>query len=182
MTLIDTRKTLILPIILIGLMIGVTTAYWTTQLKVTGNITTGTFIPELSLPEHQCYDNEVLKDVGNVSAEFISANKIEVTITNAYPCYEAWVGIGVHNNGGIPLIIKSITWADAPPELQIWISPFPLNPWPVIGYQLHYCHEIFFFLHVHVFENDTAIPPINPLPNTTYNFNVTILCVQYNMP
>lgn len=187
MTLIDARKTLILPIILVGLMTGVTAAYWNATLKVTGNITTGTFTPELSLPAGAWGDNEVLKNVGQVSAEFISPNKIEVTITNAYPCYEAWVAIGIHNTGissasCIPLIVKSITWADAPPELQIWISQCPPSPWPVVGYQLHYCQEIFFYLHVHVLEDDTAKPPINPLPNTTYTFNVIILCVQYNMP
>jgi hypothetical protein len=182
MTLIDTRKTLILPIILVGLMTSVAAANWYATLKVTGNITTGTFTPELSLPPGWT-DNEVLKDVGHVSAEIIGPlwHKIEITITNAYPCYEAYGPIGVHHIGSVPAIIKSITWDDAPPELEIWITQYPGNPWP-IGYQLHGCHEIFFYLHVHVLEDDTAIPPIKPLPDTTYTFTVTITLVQYNKP
>jgi predicted ribosomally synthesized peptide with SipW-like signal peptide len=184
MTLIDTRKTLILPIILVGLMIGVTAAYWTATLKVTGNITTGTFNPELSLPLGGWDDNEVTKDIGHVTADIIGPpyNKIVITIDHAYPSYEAWVSIGVHHVGTVPSILKDISWDPHPPELQIWITQCPPSPWPVIGQQLHHCQEIFFYLHVHVFEDDNAIPPIKPLPDTTYTFTVTITLVQYNKP
>jgi hypothetical protein len=183
MTLIDTRKTLILPLILMGLMIGATGAWWTAKLKVTGTITTDNFLPQLSLPDGGWGDNEVTKDIGHVTAGInVPLTEINVSIDHAYPGYEAWVSIGIHNRGSVPCNISAISWVGAPPELKIWISPSPSYAWPVIGHILDYCHEIFFILHVRVYENDTAIPPILPLQDHTYKFNVTITCTQYNMP
>jgi len=178
------RKTLILPVVLMVMMLGSSAAFWTTTLKLKGNITTDDFKPELSLPTDDWGDNEVLKDIGHVTADFVGPfpGTIVITIDHAYPGYEAYVGIGVHNAGSVPCIIKDISWAGAPPELQIWTSQRPGSPWPVIGYVFPYCTEIFFYLHVKVFEDDTAKPPINPLQDTTYSFTVNILLVQYNMP
>ena len=181
---IKQRKILILPtvILIMAIMIGFSAAWWRENLIINGDITTGTFTPELSLPYGQWYDNEEIKDVGTVEAEIIGPpfDTIVITIENAYPCYEAWVAIGVHHIGSVPQIIESITWDDAPPELEIWLTQYPNNPWPIVGTQIHNCIEVFFYLHIHVFEDDTAEPPILPLPDTTYTFTVTITCVQYN--
>jgi len=181
MTLIDTRKTLILPIVLMVMMVGSSAAFWNATLKFKGNITTDDLKPELSLPPGQG-DNEVTKDIGHVKGEIYGPfpNTIVITIDHAYPSYAAWVAVGVHNAGSVPGIIH-ISW-DAPPELEIWMSQYAGNPWPVEGYQLDYCHEIFFYVNVHVLENDAAVPPIKPLQDHTYTFTVTITFVQYNMP
>jgi len=179
---IKQRKILILPIVILmmTMMIGFSAAWWRENLVINGEITTGTYDSELSLPPGWT-DTETLKDIGHVSARIIGPpyDTIEITITDAYPCYEAYGPIGVHHIGSVPCIIEDII-IDAPPELEIWTSAYPGNPWPVIGWQLHGCEEVFFYLHVHVFEDDTATPPILPLPDTTYTFTVTIKTIQYN--
>lgn len=180
MKIINSRKMLILPVILMALMMGFAGAYWHDQLVIEGEITTGTYDSELSLPKDQWGDNEVEKDIGQVSAIIIGPpyDIIEITITDAYPCYEAWVVIGVHHIGSVPCIISDISWV-APPELEIWIAEYATYPWP-IGAQLHGCEEIFFYLYIHVFEDEMAEPPIEPLQDTTYAFTVTIETIQYN--
>lgn len=194
MTLIDTRKTLILPIILIGLMVSATAANWTAQLKITGNITTSEMEVILSLPAGECYDNEITKDIGKVSCSFENLELIKVTITNAYPSYEAWCKIGWHIlkspppepvHGRLTAInIEVEGHPDTPTdELEIWWEPFITDPksdgYVYIGKQLTPCSEYFIWLHVHVLEDEIAP---DPLPNTTYTFTVTIIVSQYNMP
>jgi len=194
MTLIDTRKTLILPIILIGLMTGVTAAYWTAQLKATGNITTSEMNVILSLPAGEWYDNEKIKDVGTVTASYENSKLIEVTITNAYPGYEAWVKIGWHIlktpppepvHGRLTAINTEVEGHPDTPtdELEIWWEPFITDPnsdgYVYIGKQLTPCNEYFIWLHVRVLEDE--ISP-DPLQDTTYSFTVTIIISQYNMP
>lgn len=177
------RKMLIVPVVLMVMMIGSSAAFWNATLKFKGNITTDDFKPQLSLPGDDWGDNEMLKDIGHVTATFIGPTppgKIVITIDHAYPGYEAYVGIGVHNVGSVPCIIKDISWDPSPRELQIWISQHGTDHWPVIGYQLDYCHEEFFYLHIKVIEDDTAVPPIKPSQDFSYTFTVTISLVQYN--
>jgi hypothetical protein len=194
MTLIDTRKTLILPIILIGLMISATAANWTAQLKLTGNITTSEMAVILSLPSGEWDDNEKIKDVGQVTASYENDKLIKVTITNAYPSYEAWVKIGWHVlkhvspdpvHGRLTAINIDVNGLPDDPhdELEIWWESVITDPtkdgYVYIGKQLTPCNEYFIWLHVHVLEDE--IPP-DPLQDTTYTFTVTIIVSQYNMP
>ena len=194
MTLIDTRKILILPILIMALMISFAAANWTAQLKITGNVTTSEMEVILSLPAGECYDNEKTKNVGLVSCSFESLQLIKVTITNAYPGYEAWCKIGWHIlkspppepvHGRLTAInIEVEGHQDTPTdELQIWWEPYITDPtsegYVYIEKQLIPCNEYFIWLHVHVLEDEIAP---DPLQDTTYTFTVTIIVSQYNKP
>jgi hypothetical protein len=194
MTLIDTRKTLILPIILIGLMTGAAAANWTATLKVTGTITTSEMKVILSLPGGEWDDNEKIKDVGHVTASYENSELIKVTITNAYPGYEAWVKIGLHIlknpppqpvHGRLTAINTEVEGHPDTPtdELDIWWESVIKDPtkdgYVYIGKQLTPCNEYFIWLHIHVLEDEIAP---DPLPNTTYTFTVSFIVSQYNMP
>jgi len=194
MTLIDKRKTLILPIILMGLMISATAANWTAQLKITGNVTTSEMEVILSLPADEWYDNEKIKDVGHVTASYENDKLIKVTITNAYPSYEAWVKIGWHVlkhvspdpvHGRLTAINIDVNGLPDDPhdELEIWWESVITDPtkdgYVYITKQLTPCNEYFIWLHVHVLEDEIAP---DPLQDTTYTFTVTIIVSQYNKP
>ena len=78
-------------------------------------------------------DNEIEKDVANVSAE-ITCDRytINAYITNAYPCYEAYICYTIKNKGTCPIHFNSLTIINPNPEaLEIattnhtctWLSP-----------------------------------------------------------
>jgi len=80
------------------------------------------------------WDNEIEKDVGNVSAQITyDGNTINVYITNAYPCYEAYINFTIKNKGCKPVHIDEVTVQDynkTALEIEItniiactWISP-----------------------------------------------------------
>lgn len=181
MTNINSRKTLILPILIVVLMVGFAAANWIDQLKITGSITTGTFADELSLPVSDWPDNEPPeKDVGKTTASIPSTppyDVITITVTKAYPGYESWGTVGLHHIGTVPAIIHLTI--DAPPELHVWYECAPGYPDPE-GYQIHGCHEIFWVIHIEVIEDDMADPPILPQPETTYTFHMYVNTIQYN--
>jgi hypothetical protein len=59
------------------------------------------------------WDNEIEKDVGNVSAKITNCgNAIDVCITNAYPCYEAYVNFTIKNKGNRPVHIDEVKIED----------------------------------------------------------------------
>jgi hypothetical protein len=62
-------------------------------------------------------DNEIEKDVGNVSAE-ITCDRyaINAYITNAYPCYEAYICYTIKNKGTCPIHFDSVTIINLNPE------------------------------------------------------------------
>jgi hypothetical protein len=161
-----------------ALMIGFAAANWTDQLKVTGEIKTGKVDSMLSY--HTVGDIET-KDIGQITGEPIGPpwKTIKITITNAYPGYIGWVWFDIHVLGTIPLIISEIK-IDAPPELKIWAENLDHPGEPVIGIQLHPCHETGIKVYVKVFEDESAIPPIEPEQLTTYEFTVTFVLIQYN--
>lgn len=62
-------------------------------------------------------DNEIEKDVGNVSAE-ITCDRytINAYITNAYPCYKAYICYTIKNKGTCPIHFDSVTIINPNPE------------------------------------------------------------------
>jgi len=78
-------------------------------------------------------DNEVIKDVGKVSAEITcDGYTINAYITNSYPCYEAYINYTIKNKGTCPIHFNSLTIINPNPEaLEIattnhtctWLSP-----------------------------------------------------------
>jgi hypothetical protein len=80
------------------------------------------------------WDNEVEKDVGKVNANITcDGNTINAYITNAYPCYEAYINFTIKNKGGKPVHIDEVKIQDyneTALEIEmtdiiacIWISP-----------------------------------------------------------
>jgi hypothetical protein len=57
----------------------------------------------------KAWDNEIEKDVANVYPTLSCDNKtINVQITNAYPCYEAYVNFTIKNKGNMPAHIDEV--------------------------------------------------------------------------
>jgi hypothetical protein len=79
-------------------------------------------------------DNEIEKDVANVYAEIVNCgNTINAYITNAYPCYRAYINYTIKNTGCKPVHFDSVTIINPNPEaLEItttnhtctWLSPY----------------------------------------------------------
>lgn len=80
------------------------------------------------------YDNEIEKDVADVHAEITNCkDKINAYITNAYPCYEAYINFTIKNKGNKPAHIDEVTIEDynkTALEIEMtnliactWISP-----------------------------------------------------------
>lgn len=62
-------------------------------------------------------DNENEKDVGNALAQItIDGNTINAQITNAYPCYEAYITYTIQNTGCLPIHFISVTINNPNPE------------------------------------------------------------------
>lgn len=84
------------------------------------------------LPYTFTRDNEVGKDVGYVYAFVNQANKLNITITDAYPGYRAFVHFKIQNILEEPtMYLKSIT-RSYPPEIELVVTdlnevPFPYN-------------------------------------------------------
>ncbi len=54
-------------------------------------------------------DNEYVKDVAFVDAIIIDDNNIEVSLTNAYPGYIAYIDFTITNTGIDPIIVDAVT-------------------------------------------------------------------------
>jgi len=79
-------------------------------------------------------DNEIEKDVATIYAEIVNCgNTINANITNAYPCYRAYINYTIQNTGCKPVHFDSVTIINPNPEaLEItttnhtctWLSPY----------------------------------------------------------
>jgi hypothetical protein len=154
--------------------VGLAYALWSKTLLINGQTQTGklnvgfeSFIisdNEASLPEP--------KDVGQTTAELIDLDgdgvydKIVVTITNAYPSYEAYVDCIIKNYGTIPAIIQDIN-VNAPPELTVEINWFIYE-----GMQIDPGDGVMAEIYVHVLQGASQ--------SSTYTFTGTIDFIQWN--
>lgn len=78
-------------------------------------------------------DNEIEKDVANVHAQITpDGNTIQTYISNAYPCYEAYINYTIQNTGNKPTHFTNLTITNPNPEaLEItttnhtctWLQP-----------------------------------------------------------
>ena len=79
-------------------------------------------------------DNEFEKDVANVYAEIVNCgNTINAYITNAYPCYRAYINYTIKNTGCKPVHFDSVTIINNYPDVLditttnhtcTWLSPY----------------------------------------------------------
>jgi hypothetical protein len=167
------KKLMVVPVLVISALVltGFVYAHWSQTLYIEGGIATGNFSVGFA-PPLIISDNEIDKDVGTAEASLIDLDKdgvydkIEVTIGNAYPCYEAYVDVYIHNYGTIPAIIQDIT-VNAPPELTVEINWFIYE-----GMQIDPGDEVMAEIYVHVLQEASQ--------STTYTFTGTINAIQWN--
>jgi len=188
---------------------GMAYAWWHEDLVIDGDIYTGNFDTEFSLPAWPpgiWGDNEpgtdiwhrvlspvdLTKDVADVTnMEFVNLNTISITIGNAYPGYEAWVFFGWVCKGTVPAHVRDVTYeayneaGELVDDVQLLIVPHdsPIQYPPITEAQLHGpAGEWFGWIHIFILEDDYAQPPILPQQDHTYTFLVTIHTIQYNYP
>lgn len=191
-------------LLIITLMIsGVSYAWWTENLTITGEITTSDFDTEFSLPGSGLFkgDNEpgslwwhrvlspvdLLKDVADITdVDIIDGNTISIVVENAYPGYEAWAKFGWVCRSTVPAHVREVTYEArnesgvlANDEIQLLIVPDTGFP-QLLDVQLHAFEEWFGWLHIYIFEDDAA--GILPQQTHTYTITITIHTIQYNYP
>lgn len=181
-------------------------AHWSDQLYVDSTVDAGDLMVgftevlvnethENPNPPPDYLDGEYLgKDVADVTYEFVNwrtsphslkegAQGVIVTITDAYPCYEAHITFVVDNLGTIPVIFEGVTITDPTGELtydpvlealvdvagdEIINFTF-IN---LIGWQLDYCQNTKAEVDVHIKQEAEECH--------TYSFRVDIEAIQYN--
>lgn len=79
-------------------------------------------------------DNEIEKDVAQGTATIsVDGNEIIITITNGYPCYEAYVNFTIQNQGEQMVHIYSVSLDNPnPTALEVTVTNLActnLNPW-----------------------------------------------------
>jgi uncharacterized membrane protein len=167
------KKLMIIPMLLVCTLalIGFVYAHWSKTLYINGNVETGNFSVGFT-PTLIISDNEFEKDVGTVTASLIDLDgdgvydKIEVTIGNAYPCYEAYIDCYIKNYGTIPVKIQSII-VNAPSQLTVEINWF-IYP----SMQIDPGDEVMAEIYVHVLQEASQ--------GSTYTFTGTINAIQWN--
>jgi predicted ribosomally synthesized peptide with SipW-like signal peptide len=107
--------------------LGVGYAAWTDQIVINGTVNTGTLCfgfddyflvndpCEPPTPDWTCdvgFGNKRIvpegKNVGCTTVTWVDLHTVEITITNAYPCYLSTVSMHMINCGTVPLRIKAV--------------------------------------------------------------------------
>jgi hypothetical protein len=117
---------------------------------------------DIDFTKVKTWDNEIEKDVGNVSAKITNCgNAIEVCITNAYPCYEAYINFTIKNDGCKPVHIDEVKVEDYnKTALEITLTDIIACTW------INPCEKINGQLTVHTLQEAEECH--------TYNFKIVI--------
>jgi len=161
-------------VLIIGLAVmAASYAQWTEKLDISGSVATGEL--DAGFSACSCTDNEVGTgyDAGVVSCELKDEdgdgdNELaEISITNAYPGYEANCTLTIMNTGSIPLRVASVNIDNPnPSELDVSISNDPTNTTLDVGETVTF--------------NVVALVTENAEELSGYSFNVTVDIVQFN--
>ena len=166
-------------------MTGVAYACWQETLIVRGVVNTGTVDIEWS--EHSSWDTDDVivngrsKDVSNISCVINDSNpnRLDVTVTNAYPCIDYYNLVDIHNIGTIPVHLYELILSEYSEDITVDVSyrKYPLaaegQPSLELPVQLHPCEQIYALIHVHVEQSARE--------GATYRFSGEIVAVQWNM-
>jgi hypothetical protein len=147
------KKVMLLGMVLVLCLaaVGVGYAHWTKDLYVNGVVNTGTFDAEMS--QGVPFDNEYDKEVAEGTCSVVEGGLgVELTVNNAYPCYEVTFPLDVHCIGSVPLHINDISVTSADRFLAVSITDADGGPWQQ-GYQLHNCEEYWFNVTIHVLQD-----------------------------
>ncbi|WP_290725287.1 SipW-dependent-type signal peptide-containing protein [Archaeoglobus sp.] len=144
-------------------LVGATYAYWEDSLSITGTVGTGT-LEVIFNSTATSSDNEETYDVGSVQCEVADDGKsATVTITNAYPGYQANCTFTIENTGTIPAKIKAIN-NDATDPLTVVVDG--LNAGDVIETSKTF--------------NVVTTVGQNAAEDTPYSYTITIDVGQFN--
>ena len=155
-------------VLIIGLAVmAASYAQWTETLNVSGGVATGELNAGFSACS--CSDNEGTGyDAGMVSCDLKDNNKTaEISITNAYPGYEAICTLTIMNTGSIPLHVAGVN-IEADPGLDVSI---PEDQDPTCT-TLDVGETVTFDVVAHVTEYAGEL--------SGYSFNVTVDIEQFN--
>ena len=163
-------------------LVGVGHAHWTKNLYVDSFVQTGTFEAELS----QCepYDNEDTKGVATPTSSLVDADldgvceAANLTITGAYPCYEAVFPLDVHCLGTVPLHVYGIDATADNGWLEIAVLDEVTGQPPALPIQLHQWDSYWLKVVIHVAQEDDA--GVLCPDGETLGCSITINTVQYN--
>ena len=203
---------LLIPVLLLTLF-GVAYSHWDDTVEVNGAISTGVFNLELTLTDYWDIEDTLnISDVGVLSVKLLNKSdgddpldagfhdKVEITLSNVYPDYAAFVIIDLHNTGTIPAYFDANSFSynltEYYPCALSWISlwiyfsengtywmPFAyLNntskqmEWAtnMTSYVLEPCETVYFLLVIDMYSYPN--PPetlMNCSPLVTFVFNVT---------
>jgi len=160
-------------VLIIGLAVmAASYAQWTETLNVSGSVATGEL--DAGFSAYSCSDNEVgTYNVGVVSCELKDEDNdgdnesAEITISNAYPGYEANCNLTIKNTGSIPLHVKAVNVGNPNPEaLSVSIVNDPSCTTLDVG------ETVTFDVVAYVTENAGEL--------SGYSFNVTVDIEQFN--
>jgi hypothetical protein len=86
-------------------------------------------------------------------------DKVEITVTEAYPCYSCYVEVDIHNTGSIPITHGPWVCLDpVGPQFEIFITPLTSLP------KLHTGESNWWEFEVHCIQTD--VPPLTPITET----------------
>lgn len=177
-------KLLVLPI---GLMLGLLTtgfafACWSETLYINGSIATGEL--DMEILSASADDSMEGKDVASTEVELLDTDKdddmdkIHITITNAYPCYEVYIHFTAHNNGTIPAHFKG--FYPQPPfekvgkewHAELFEGDITIQGWNSYCEQIHPGEKADYTIWIHVEQQADEL--------RDYDFEIWACFVQYN--
>ncbi|MGB9778605.1 MAG: hypothetical protein ACPLW8_04290 [Candidatus Bathyarchaeales archaeon] len=108
------------------------------------------------------WDNEIEKDVANITAKIIgcTSDTIKAYITNAYPCYRAYINYTIKNTGSRPVYFENLTIINPNPEALEITTTNHTGTW------LQPCQKISGITTVHILQQAQQ--------NWTYQFQIKI--------
>jgi len=114
---------------------GVAYAHWSETLYINGTVETGEL--DLEFSSATCNESPEAggKDVGHCEVELIDTDddgdddKVQITITNGYPCYACDIVVEIHNNGTVPANLVKLDF-DVTGPLAPWVEVSFSGSWP----------------------------------------------------
>ena len=169
------------------LMLGMLTtgfayAHWSETLYINGSVATGEL--DMEILSASADDSMEEKDVASTEVELLDTDedgdmdKIHVTITNAYPCYEVYVHFTVHNNGTIPAHFKGFgpqplfefDGSDGKWKATFFDGKITVHGWDGMNEQLHPSWNKDYTIWIHVEQSAAELTP--------YEFEIEVLFDQ----
>jgi hypothetical protein len=152
--------------------LGVGYALWEKSVYIDAVVNTGEV--DAIMSEGNCYDSEPTnKDYSSIACSLNTTDnqRLDVTLTDAYPSVNYTCEFDITNTGTVPIIVQSVTGLPTPPWAEIYFSKRP-GGGSFVGTQIDPGWSENGTMMVHLNNNAEEL--------TTYKFSVAIQCVQWN--